>query len=97
MPVAFTEWNLDGQDMRTGLFTAGFLNMLERTPECSIAEAALMLRHTSAGGWNNGIRQLRPARMVLCAERRRVQAMERKLSAAKDYHTRIFLDRCRGM
>ncbi len=53
MPVAFTEWNLDGQDMCTGLFAGGFLNMLERTPECPIAEAALMLRHTSAGGWDN--------------------------------------------
>lgn len=39
--------------MRTGLFAGGFLNMLERTPECPIAEAALMLRHTSAGGWDN--------------------------------------------
>ncbi len=53
MLVAFTEWNLDGQDMRTGLFAGGFLNMLERTPACPIAEAALLLRHTSAGGWDN--------------------------------------------
>lgn len=53
MPACFSEWNLDGQDIRTGLFTAGFLNMLERTPECPIAEAALMLRHSSASGWNN--------------------------------------------
>ena len=38
MPVAFTEWNLDGQDMRTGLFTGGFLNMLAESDAVAIRD-----------------------------------------------------------
>lgn len=53
MKIYVSEWNLDGIDMRTGLFAGGFLNRLERTPSVEMAAPALYLRHTSAGGWNN--------------------------------------------
>lgn len=53
MKIYLSEWNLDGIDMRTGLFAAGFLNRLERTPAVEMAAPALLLRHTSATGWNN--------------------------------------------
>lgn len=53
MRIYLSEWNLDGIDMRTGLFTGGFLNRLERTPFVEMAASALFLRHTLASGWNN--------------------------------------------
>ncbi len=53
MKIYLSEWNLDGVDMRTGLFAGGFLNRLERTPAVEMAAPALLLRHTSAPGWNN--------------------------------------------
>lgn len=53
MKIYLSEWNLDGIDMRTGLFAGGFLNRLERTPRLEMAAPALFLRHTSAPGWNN--------------------------------------------
>lgn len=53
MKIYLSEWNLEGTDMRTGLFTGGFLNRLEKTPSVSMAAPALFLRHTSATGWNN--------------------------------------------
>ena len=53
MKIFLSEWNLDGIDMRTGLFAGGFLNRLERTPSVEMAAPALFLRHTSAPGWNN--------------------------------------------
>lgn len=53
MKIYLSEWNLDGIDMRTGLFTGGFLNRLEATPGVEMAASALFLRHTSATGWNN--------------------------------------------
>lgn len=53
MKIYLSEWNLDGIDMRTGLFAGGFLNRLERTPKLDMAAAALFLRDTSATGWNN--------------------------------------------
>lgn len=53
MKIYLSEWNLDGIDMRTGLFAGGFLNRLERTPQLEMAAPALFLRHTSASGWNN--------------------------------------------
>lgn len=53
MKIYLSEWNLDGIDMRTGLFAGGFLNRLERTPSVEMAAPALFLRHTSAPGWNN--------------------------------------------
>lgn len=53
MRIFVSEWNLAGTDMRTGLFTGGFLGRLERTPAVEMAAAALFLRHTSATGWDN--------------------------------------------
>lgn len=53
MRIFLSEWNLEGIDMRTGLFAGGFLNRLERTPKLEMAAPALFLRHTSATGWNN--------------------------------------------
>lgn len=53
MKIYLSEWNLDGIDMRTGLFAGGFLNRLECTPVVEMAAPALFLRHTSAPGWNN--------------------------------------------
>lgn len=53
MKIYLSEWNLDGIDMRTGLFAGGFLNRLECTPKLEMAAPALLLRHTSASGWNN--------------------------------------------
>lgn len=53
MKIYLSEWNLDGIDMRTGLFAGGFLNRLECTPRLEMAAPALLLRHTSAPGWNN--------------------------------------------
>lgn len=53
MRIYVSEWNLDGIDLRTGLFAGGFLNRLERTPMVEMAAPALLLRHTSAPGWNN--------------------------------------------
>lgn len=53
MKIYLSEWNLDGTDMRTGLFAGGFMNRLERTPTVEMAASALFLRHTSANGWNN--------------------------------------------
>ena len=53
MKIYLSEWNLEGIDMRTGLFAGGFLIRLERTPGLEMAAPALFLRHTSATGWNN--------------------------------------------
>lgn len=53
MRIYVSEWNLDGIDMRTGLFTGGFLNRLECTSTVEMAAPALFMRHTSAPGWNN--------------------------------------------
>lgn len=53
MKIYLSEWNLEGVDMRTGLFAGGFLNRMERTPGLEMAAPALFLRHTSATGWNN--------------------------------------------
>lgn len=53
MKIYLSEWNLEGIDMRTGLFAGGLLNRLESTPAVQMAAGALLLRHTSAPGWNN--------------------------------------------
>jgi len=53
MRIYLSEWNLDGVDMRTGLFAGGFLNRLECTPYVEMAAPALFLRHLSAPAWNN--------------------------------------------
>ncbi len=53
MKIYLSEWNLEGIDMRTGLFAGGFLNRLECTPAVEMAAPALFLRHTSAPGWDN--------------------------------------------
>lgn len=55
MKIYVSEWNLDGIDMRTGLFAGGFLNSMERMPSVEMAAVALVLRHTSAPGWNNAL------------------------------------------
>lgn len=53
MKIYVSEWNLDGVDIRTGLFAGGFLNRMERSPYVQMAAPALYLRHISASGWNN--------------------------------------------
>ncbi len=53
MKIYLSEWNLEGTDMRTGLFTGGFLNRLESTPSVEMAASALYLRHISAPAWDN--------------------------------------------
>ncbi|WP_256011872.1 family 16 glycoside hydrolase [Desertivirga xinjiangensis] len=53
MKIYVSEWNLDKTDMRTGLFAGGFLNRLERTEGVEMAAPALLMRHTSAPGWDN--------------------------------------------
>jgi alpha-L-arabinofuranosidase len=53
MKIYLSEWNLDGVDMRTGLFAGGILNELEKNQRVEMAAPALALRHTSATGWNN--------------------------------------------
>lgn len=53
MKIYLSEWNLEGIDMRTGLFAGGFLNKMEKIPTIEMAAPALLLRHTSAPGWNN--------------------------------------------
>lgn len=53
MRIYVSEWNLDGVDMRTGLFAGGFLNRLEKSPYVEMAAPALFLRHLSAPAWNN--------------------------------------------
>lgn len=53
MKIYLSEWNLEGTDIRTGLFAGGFLNRLERMPAVEMAAPALYLRHTSAPGWDN--------------------------------------------
>jgi len=53
MKIYLSEWNLDGVDMRTGLFAGGILNELEKNQRVEMAAPALALRHISAMGWNN--------------------------------------------
>ncbi len=53
MKIYVSEWNLDGIDMRTGLFAGGFLNRMERTPAVEMAAAALAIRHVGSPAWNN--------------------------------------------
>lgn len=53
MKIYLSEWNLDKVDMRTGLFAGGLLNRMETIPAMGMAAPALLLRHTSAPGWNN--------------------------------------------
>lgn len=48
-----SEWNLNSQDWRTGLFAGGFLNMCETTPVVEMGAAALFIRRTDAPDWNN--------------------------------------------
>lgn len=53
MKVFMSEWNLNTTDMRTGLYAAGLLNAMEKTPLIAMASPALFLRHVGAPGWNN--------------------------------------------
>lgn len=53
MKIYLSEWNLDKVDMCTGLFAGGLLNRMETIPAMGMAAPALLLRHTSAPGWNN--------------------------------------------
>ncbi len=48
-----SEWNAQSTDWRTGLYCAGLLNAMERSPEVAVAGPALFLRHTSATAWDN--------------------------------------------
>ncbi len=52
--LAVTEWNAQSTDWRTGLFAAGYLNVMERS--CGVvqmATPALFLRRTDAKDWDN--------------------------------------------
>lgn len=53
LKIYVSEWNLDKLDLRTGLFAGGILNLFEKKPSVEMAACALVLRHTSAPGWNN--------------------------------------------
>ncbi len=48
-----SEWNLNSQDWRTGLFAGGFLNMCESKDVVAMGAAALFIRRTDAPDWNN--------------------------------------------
>ncbi|WP_153799347.1 family 16 glycoside hydrolase [Foetidibacter luteolus] len=49
----FSEWNAQSTDWRTGLYAAGMLNAMERTPLIDMATPALWLRHVKAPAWDN--------------------------------------------
>jgi alpha-N-arabinofuranosidase len=48
-----SEWNLNSQDWRTGLFAGGFLNVCEARDVVAMGAAALFIRRTDAPDWNN--------------------------------------------
>ena len=48
-----SEWNLNSQDWRTGLFAGGFLNECEQREIVAMGAAALFIRRTDAPDWNN--------------------------------------------
>ncbi len=48
-----SEWNLNSQDWRTGLFAGGFLNMCEQRDVVAMGAAALFIRRTDAPDWDN--------------------------------------------
>lgn len=48
-----SEWNLNSQDWRTGLFAGGFLNMCESKDVVAMGAAALFIRRTDSPDWNN--------------------------------------------
>ena len=48
-----SEWNLNSQDWRTGLFAGGFLNVCEERDVVAMGAAALFIRRTDAPDWNN--------------------------------------------
>jgi alpha-N-arabinofuranosidase len=52
--LSVTEWNAQSTDWRTGLFAAGYLNVMERSAEVvKIATPALFLRRVDATDWDN--------------------------------------------
>ncbi|MBX2922503.1 MAG: DUF1080 domain-containing protein [Chitinophagaceae bacterium] len=53
MKIFWSEWNLTGTDMRTGLYAGAILNEFEKDSMVQMACPALWLRHTSATGWDN--------------------------------------------
>ncbi|MDO4993039.1 MAG: alpha-L-arabinofuranosidase, partial [Prevotellaceae bacterium] len=48
-----SEWNLNSQDWRTGLFAGGFLNMCESKDVVAMGAAALFIRRTDSPDWDN--------------------------------------------
>ena len=56
-----SEWNAQSTDWRTGLYAAGLLNAMERSPEVTVAGPALFLRHTSATAWDNAFINFDPS------------------------------------
>ncbi len=48
-----SEWNLNSQDWRTGLFAGGFLNMCETKDVVAMGAAALFIRRTDSPDWDN--------------------------------------------
>lgn len=52
--ISVTEWNAQSTDWRTGLFAAGYLNVMERSTDVvEIATPALFLRRVDAPAWDN--------------------------------------------
>ena len=48
-----SEWNLNSQDWRTGLFAGGFLNVCEQRDVVAMGAAALFIRRTDSPDWDN--------------------------------------------
>ena len=48
-----SEWNLNSQDWRTGLFAGGFLNECEKRDVVAMGAAALFIRRTDSPDWDN--------------------------------------------
>lgn len=48
-----SEWNLNSQDWRTGLFAGGFLNECEQRDVVAMGAAALFIRRTDSPDWDN--------------------------------------------
>jgi len=56
LKIAFTEWNLQTTDWRTGLFAGGFLIAAERqAPTVEMTSPALFLRNVDAPRWDNAL------------------------------------------
>ena len=53
LKLFISEWNLNSQDWRTGLFAGGFLNICEQRDVVAMGAAALFIRRTDSPDWDN--------------------------------------------